>query len=557
MVLNGPIHANGDIYLASNNTLSLNGKITATGQFYRGTLHNQSSPGTVSVRDRFGVFAVIGTASNPASTYVPTPSFDDIIVPGSPPINLPPVDAFDPVAGSLHWDRSDLRVVLRLDSNGYPITSPESSTGVYVVNQDGTNDLTRTTRLHTCSGEVSSYFLKEDYSGGWGQRGYTLEQPPGGVAGNYQHDGGTQQSKVDPKINAWTGFDYSGALPKPYQNRAVGALNTLIDRRQIIPDTVAATLPNACNKGLPDYTPPRTTTFEIDMGAFLTCLGEGAALGQPIIDGGKPLDEDSEGGLIVFATVNGPRSLYTSSAGSLYAIRIRNAARLHSVNGAHPKVKGLTVISDQMAYLVGDYNAPADSNDRIPAGVFADSIGVLSSNWCPAAQFSTPWLWKPDCNSSADCTNNVQCDYRSVLTNNQKRVNRLTGGSPILHSINAAMLSGVYPSTATRINTGGHNYLQFHEDWQFDGSLNNANQSTVKFRGSLTTFGAPRRTRHSVFDGGGCNGFQAFSDKFYMPPKRDWDFDLNLRTLAGQPPGTPRFNVVTQIEYAQRFEREQ
>jgi hypothetical protein len=59
-----------------------------------------------------------------------------------------------PTQGQVYWDRADLRVVLRLNAAGNPITSasnPTSSTGVWIKNADGTWDNTKTTSLNTCS----------------------------------------------------------------------------------------------------------------------------------------------------------------------------------------------------------------------------------------------------------------------------------------------------------------------------------------------------------------------------------------------------------------------
>jgi hypothetical protein len=74
---------------------------------------------------------------------------------GVEPVDVPQPEDMDSFSDGDYWQRADLRLVLRLDSNGLPVTTL-SPTGVEVVDADGVTDTSATTALHhaSCTGEI-------------------------------------------------------------------------------------------------------------------------------------------------------------------------------------------------------------------------------------------------------------------------------------------------------------------------------------------------------------------------------------------------------------------
>lgn len=112
--------------------------------------------------------------------------------------------------------------------------------------------------------------------------------------------------------------------------------------------------------------------LEVDLGALLDC-----AHARRLLEEGRGLDDDTEGGLVFYLGVDGPA---VARAGS-YGVRVFNGARIaSSVTGA-PPVRGLTLVTNQALYVRGDYN----SIDRRPATFLAESLNILSNAWNDAA----------------------------------------------------------------------------------------------------------------------------------------------------------------------------
>jgi hypothetical protein len=186
----------------------------------------------------------------------------------------------------------------------------------------------------------------------------------------------------------------------------------------------------------------------------------------------------------------------------MYAVRLRNAATLQATPGT-PVVKGLTVVSDQPAYLMGNYN----SIGKIPAAVMADAINELSSSW-------------NDANSAAGIGSRIAGDT----------------------TYNAAFLSGT-DTTGNVEGTGGQggaynggleNYPRFHENWTGRNNI---------YRGSLVSLNNSLKT----------NG--RWGSQSYNPPNRDWNFDSSFNNPVNLPPLTPRFVYLRQELFVHDFDR--
>lgn len=234
----------------------------------------------------------------------------------------------------------------------------------------------------------------------------------------------------------------------------------------------------------------------------------------------------SDGGLVLFVTIDGPS---TSNGINNYGVRVFGSANLPIPGGigvvADPT--GITVVSDQAMYVLGDYNrGPINPGDfpRQPAAFLGDSVNVLSSNY-----------WRP-ATGSGSCSD--PCNY------NDRQSNRGLGHSTRNAAttwINAAFLGGVdttIPIGAAGYNGGLENYPRFHEDWGGGRALN--------YQGSFVSLGEPEHVSGSwCGTGNGCN--------IYNPPVRNWNFDPAFNDAANLPPLTPRFVYVQQVLFTEDF----
>jgi len=179
--------------------------------------------------------------------------------------------------------------------------------------------------------------------------------------------------------------------------------------------------------------------LDVDLGELLNC-----AHARDLLDEGRRLDDDTNGGLVFYFGVEGP----AKGGADPYGVRVFNAARLaSSVTGA-PQVRGLTVVTDRALYVRGDYN----SVDRRPAALLAGSLNVLSNAWNDAAPGGRA-AERPAAATTIDAT-------------------FLAGGD----------LAG---AGSDRPHAGLDNFPRFHENWS---------EATLTYRGS---FGSQSGSLHA------------------------------------------------------------
>jgi hypothetical protein len=213
----------------------------------------------------------------------------------------------------------------------------------------------------------------------------------------------------------------------------------------------------------------------------------------------------------------------------------------------------LTLATDQIAYVQGDFNNPGgvqpanvgdttvfsgtsnagagvtgiaisrDDNltqkNATPAAVMADAIGVLS-NACVGL------------NGEFTCFNG---------TNTTRIPIRIDGGEALPRaattSINAAFFAGTTP-------LGGlNNYMRMMENWGGSAAL-----SIFRYRGSFVSTGAPLKVSGGYYGGGGTavnivrNGLGVVTTNptYYNIPGRDYGYDDSFNTVTGLPPLTPK-----------------
>jgi len=270
-------------------------------------------------------------------------------------------------------------------------------------------------------------------------------------------------------------------------------------------NTSASTTLNACS-GVVSSRAVGTTTIwnfredasirllDVDLLGTLNCLRSSNWFGT-----GKLISDTTDGGLVFHLTVSGPNS---TARPNTYGVRIRNAQRVYSSQSGAPAVRGLTVVSDQAAYIMGDFN----STNKIPVAVMSDSLNILSNAW-------------NDANSSAAISSRVA----SSTTINAAFLagTDVTGGNE-----GASGHGGVY-------NGGLENFPRLHENWSGRNLI---------YRGSFVSLGTPRRV-----DG-------AWGAQSYDPPNRDWNYDTSFNNAANLPPITPRFVYLRQELFVRDFD---
>lgn len=172
---------------------------------------------------------------------------------------------------------------------------------------------------------------------------------------------------------------------------------------------------------------------------------------------------------------------------------------LRLVNGTWLPSQGLTIVSENPIYVLGNYNTV----NKAPASIVADSLTMLSGNWN---------------------------DARSYLENLSSRIATVT-------TLNTALIIGntysVYKSDASYVPTysesllsgGVHNLIRFLENW---------NSVTFTYLGSLVNL---YRSRQGIGQWKCCQ-------TVYSPPRRVWSFDTDFLDPAKLPPQTPNFNVI-------------
>jgi hypothetical protein len=192
---------------------------------------------------------------------------------------------------------------------------------------------------------------------------------------------------------------------------------------------------------------------------------------------------------------------------NLPAVRVVNGGILPTKTAP----KGFTVATAMPMYVYGNYNASNTSGSSLgqnsttytwPAGLMADAITILSTNWL-------------DANSSfankATCTSG--------------------GPTPKTTTVNAAMLEGIVRSTNGIYSGGLENFLRLLENWN--------NNVPLYYNGSIIV----------MFPSQYATNYQQVTGKYYNPPIRNWAFDTNFNQQVGLPPLTPQAKGVIRTNW--------
>ena len=443
----------------ANSTLSIGGAISVSrhedgtgGGLWRGRKDSNNCGGTVRVDDADG-------ATNPEPA-IPCPrrnvpqaelaAWNGRIDTGLDPVTVPPPEEFNP--GGLYWNEADLVVALDLRNglNNAEVIVPNRGFGA------GLASITENVGLTAI-----------------------INNPAECVA-------------LAPRSHDVRAHPVLGALsPLPGNARAVEWSNSFRDRRE--------------NRNNPNARNGYRLMLEVDVQALMDCVNDNPALlgDGPSVEG--DLSDTSSGGLVWYFTVLGP---FSDDVSSGYGVRLRNGGFLGSTDAGAPDINGLSVISDQAAWIQGDYNLNGAGNVNWRAASFmSDAVNILSNN------FVNQWQ-NHDGGVTGAWNTTVHAAFMSGT--------RTTGG------VNGvAGQGGAY-------NGGLENFPIFHEHWGGD---------RLTYLGTFVSLEEPE---HSNGPWGGW---------YYSPPQRDWGYDVRFNDATNLPPLSPRFVYLIQERFVRDFTR--
>lgn len=486
MTLDGPVHTNGSLFSSPNATLNIRGQVTVAGNYYRGRKSTNQCAGTVTVRNRSGGDNDFSSC-NGGSRRGPLKQSD--------------IDALDSAQATANrWNGLVQLGVTKIEVPPPGAFAPDATGEYWSV-----ADLRLVLPLNSTNNPIPAY-----------------SNPTAGI--EVATVGGSADTAKSNLLNSST------ACPGVINGRVVG-LTYIHDYREAYEAAYANSPVNS-----------RSTLLDVDVRGLLACLHNNPGIM------GKALNESSDGGLVLFFTVKGPRS---SLGNSYYGVRLRNAANLRAASNAPsaPNPLGVTVVSDQMAYIFGNYNAssatfrtgPSDNTGYLPAAIMADAITILSPSWQDTYTSSTALslsAW-----TSPTCV--------STNLNNFRGTTNVTINAAFLANTN--MTGGAEGTPGMDRDTGGNfesynggleNYPRFLEHWGRAKDCS-ASTQTVTYRGSFVSLGSPKHTSSSWRNTG----------NFYNAPTRAWSFDTNFRTASNLPPRSPRFVYLKQELFVRDFEQ--
>jgi hypothetical protein len=495
MTLHGRIHSNGDLYLNSGETLRIEDsndmpfvQVSAVGDVYRG--RNDAA------RQCYGTVIVdkLEDVANPRNDLDPLrmdcrggssariPEADlaawmGSITAGVDSVAVPEPDVLARGSGNLYWDRSDLRIVLNLNrTDRLAGCSGSEFAAIEVQNANGSVDATRTGRL-------KGFMLANP-----GKIFYT-DVPTASCAATCR----TDIASSNPGSCAACGSTRTNYTPAFAANDQVyrRADDANLDREWTDGS-------QECDYRRGGFVNNREGSWmvllNVDLGRLLEWNRDQSA-GNRLFNP----NDSSDGGVVLFLSVAGPDSGGVNN----YGVRIFDSPDLDfpAVGGGDPT--GITVVSDQAAYVQGNFNTVRKN----PAAVLSDSVNILSNAW------------------------------EAYGTNDRKSGARLSErADPTDTTMNVAFLGGT-DDPEIEYSGGVQNYPRFHEDWR---------NVTFRYRGSLVTLGRPLHV-----DGRWCGNGTACN--IYDAPDRDWDFDADFNDVTLLPPLTPRLVWVQQTLFDQDF----
>ncbi len=230
------------------------------------------------------------------------------------------------------------------------------------------------------------------------------------------------------------------------------------------------------------------------------------------------------------------------------AVRLFNGEdlKLSGAAGKLSETKGLTVATENMIYVWGNYNTTGISNvpsgaaslsgdytgDQVPTSIVADALFPLSKTWFDAS----PAIYPDDLTKRIPDLGLSGTSVVSIGLGNETAVR-----SAIIAGTNLSALSGTPDAIIgadSRLSGGVHNFPRFLEGWVEGARRWNYIGSIVPMYYSTQAL-APWQYPTSV------------TRVIYGAPVRNWAFDDSFRDPSRLPPGTPLFQYIEPTGFKQ------
>jgi hypothetical protein len=181
---------------------------------------------------------------------------------------------------------------------------------------------------------------------------------------------------------------------------------------------------------------------------------------------------------------------------------------------------GLTIATENPAYVMGDYNSNGAGNGfadpSVAASVVADAFTLLSDDWNDFNSFNSPF------NTGGRATINPNGYFRLGVV----------AGKGLSFPIPSWDSTTVDGSQDFGTDGGVHNFMRYLENW---------GASKLNYTGSIVSLYYNRQSV-GLFNSGGNN---------YSPPNRGYSFDANFLNPLLLPPRTPMFRDVNTTGFTQ------
>lgn len=326
--LYGPVHTNGNLFLDSN--LALHGQTSSGGAIYDGWKSLDYCKSGTTIDDAGGNANNISCGGARSVLLNAVTSGSSQLYGGrlkaTTPVQVPTIGQLQPNGDALYWQKADARVVLKKSgTTWYPI----------FVAANGSALLNPVLAGGVCNTAVS-------FSTGFrdNREGSNWDSPAYSPSSSYG----------------------SSVVPTPSARS---------------------------NKVL----------LDLDIPNLFACI----QLQKTVLGIDDGLANNSDNGLVIYATVddspgagiltnaiNGALTPATSTSISQsnppvpnnYGIRLKNGGTLRSSNPLDPIPMGITFVTDQAAFVQGNYNTPTTRTAGWrPSAILADSMNILSSSW--------------------------------------------------------------------------------------------------------------------------------------------------------------------------------
>ncbi len=212
--------------------------------------------------------------------------------------------------------------------------------------------------------------------------------------------------------------------------------------------------------------------------------------------------------------------------------------------------KGITIASENMVYVWGNYNTTGVSsipaggstlNDgtgytgpQVPASIACDAFFPLSKTWFDGVSALYP-------EGSSDPVGQTGTDFRRADAGLTSVTQSTSVRAAVLAGTTTSVTNGFPGRNATgdKMSGGAINFPRFLELWNLNGSVNSWN-----YAGSFVPLFNSTQA---------LTQWENSTSAIYMPPRRNWSFDITFRNPSQIPPGTPFFQYVASTSFRQKI----